>query len=146
MSYRCIKPQCGREVHRDDYRAKLRCYCGAPVETDSKVSLKLLRNGVEQLRQSFELPHVIKVGRGRRFLFEGPDLDLSPYLTKRGSVSRKHLSLYITDEKARVSLDSSKRGLVVNRVAMNPGCQPDEFQLPLDIQISSELSLLVELC
>ena len=147
IRYRCTKPQCGREVHRDDYHPKLHCYCGAPVALDSKVTITVLVNGETRAVERFDTPSLIRIGRGRSgLLMRSPDLNLSPYLEGKKSISREHLSLYITDgERARVNLESSKSSMAVNRVTMRPGSRAEEIKLPLQITLNSSLSLHVEM-
>ena len=145
MSYKCIKPQCGLEVHPDDYHERLHCYCGAPVRIDGHILVKVICEGKEVNSQKFDLPTMIKVGRGGGLLMNAPHIDLKPYLQGKKSISRSHLSMYVTeDHRVRVCLESTKNGIVLNHISMLPGVSPTTQSLPLNIKLNKQLSLKVE--
>ena len=145
MSYKCIKPQCGLEVHPDDYHENLHCYCGAPIRVDAHILVKVISEGNEVSSEQFELPSMIKVGRGGGLLMNAPHIDLKPYLNGRKSISRSHLSMYVTeDQQVRVCLESTKNGIVINHTPMLPGAMPTTLSLPVDIKLNKQLSLQVE--
>lgn len=140
-----MKPQCGREIHPSQFRPNLRCLCGAPIHFNAWVNVKVIRSGQEQYAQQFELNSLIEIGRSRRLGFKVPDVDLGPYLTQRNAVSHEHLELYFRNNlTARVNIKSKKIPMVVNFTTMRPGEQPKEFPLPLDLRLTNDLTLRVE--
>ena len=145
MAYRCSKPSCSHEYHRDHYQPGLHCICGALIQQDLSVRLGIYKDRGLVEERAYPPNTYLEVGRISSSSTHIPDLDLTPFLDGQKTVSKSHLSILLQESgQARVALKSQKNQILINRQKMMPGDRAQVFNIPLEIKVAPKLIIRLE--